>query len=186
MDIEVDALDNTAGIDRRNKAIETVQDWAAATGREPEISYTLPTTTKGLAASGLALLRNAMANGARADVANIMTLDYYDNALHDMAQDTTKTVAQGLYDRLARRCPSKTPDQLWGVIGITEMPGVDDFGWPRRDFSLTASPATATLKAGGSTTSTVQTSATAGTARTVTLTASGAPAGVTASLIPPQ
>ncbi|QDQ09400.1 chitinase [Streptomyces spectabilis] len=251
MDIEVDALDNTAGIDRRNKAIKKVQDWAASTGRELEISYTLPSTTRGLAASGLALLRNAVANGARVDVANIMTFDYYDNAQHDMAQDT-KTAAQGLYDQLAKLYPGKTPDQLWGMIGVTEMPGVDDFGpaetftvanakevyawavskkintlsfwalqrdngkcpgggarddcsgieqgtWdfsrifapftsggtaPSDDFSLAASPAAATLKAGNSATSTLKTAVTAGTARTITLTVSGAPTGVTASLSP--
>ncbi|MEV5688799.1 chitinase [Streptomyces sp. NPDC052164] len=134
MDIEVDALDNTAGIDRRNKAIKKVQDWATATGRTLEISYTLPTTTRGLAPSGLAVLKNAVANGARVDVVNLMTFDYYDNAAHDMAQDT-KTAAQGLYDQLAKLYPGRTPAQLWGMIGVTEMPGVDDFG-PAETFTL--------------------------------------------------
>ncbi|MEV5680407.1 chitinase [Streptomyces sp. NPDC052179] len=134
MDIEVDALDNTAGIDRRNKAIKKVQDWATAAGRTLEISYTLPTTTRGLAPSGLAVLKNAVANGARVDVVNLMTFDYYDNAAHDMAQDT-KTAAQGLYDQLAKLYPGRTPAQLWGMIGVTEMPGVDDFG-PAETFTL--------------------------------------------------
>ncbi|MEU1125919.1 chitinase [Streptomyces sp. NPDC005899] len=134
MDIEVDALDNTAGIDRRNKAIALVQKWAAAEGRPLEISYTLPTTTRGPAASGLAVLRNAVTNGARVDVVNLMTFDYYDNAAHDMAADT-ETAAQGLYDQLARLYPAKTSAQLWGMIGVTEMPGVDDFG-PAETFTL--------------------------------------------------
>lgn len=134
MDIEVDSLDNTAGIDRRNKAIKVLQDWAAANGRKIEVSYTLPTTTRGLAASGLNVLKNAVANGARVDVVNLMTFDYYDNAAHDMAADT-KTAAQGLYDQLAKLYPAKTPAQLWGSVGITEMIGVDDFG-PAETFSL--------------------------------------------------
>lgn len=134
MDIEVDALDNTAGIDRRNKAIKKLQDWATANGRKLEVSYTLPTTTRGLAPSGLAVLRNAVTNGARVDVVNLMTFDYYDNQPHDMAQDT-KTAAQGLYDQLAQLYPGKAPAQLWGMIGITEMPGVDDFG-PAETFTL--------------------------------------------------
>ncbi|WP_306323949.1 MULTISPECIES: glycosyl hydrolase family 18 protein [unclassified Streptomyces] len=251
MDIEVDSLDNSAGIDRRNKAIKKVQDWAAAGGRKLEISYTLPTTTHGLAASGLAVLKNAVANGAKVDVANIMTFDYYDNAAHDMAKDT-QTAAQGLYNQLAALYPSKTPAQLWGMIGVTEMPGVDDFGpaetftlanaktvydwavakginmisfwalqrdnggcpggaaadncsgiaqntWdfshifapftsgntaPSNDFSLTASPASGSVTAGGSTEATVKTAVTAGSAQTVNLTVSGAPAGVTATLSP--
>lgn len=134
MDIEVDALNNAAGIDRRNKAIKKVQDWAAQNGRHLEISYTLPTTTRGLADSGLALLRNAVSNGTRVDVANIMTFDYYDNAQHDMAKDT-ETAAQGLHDQLARLYPDKSDAQLWGMIGVTEMPGVDDFG-PAETFTL--------------------------------------------------
>ncbi|MFF0745425.1 glycosyl hydrolase family 18 protein [Streptomyces sp. NPDC004111] len=251
MDIEVDSLDNAAGIDRRNKAIKIVQDWAAANGRKVEFSYTLPTTTKGLAASGLAVLKNAVTNGARVDVANLMTFDYYDNAAHDMAKDT-ETAAQGLYNQLAKLYPAKTPAQLWGMIGVTEMPGVDDFGpaetftlanatqvynwavakgintlsfwalqrdnggcpggpaadncsgipqntWdftrifapftsgstaPTDDFSVTATPANGLVAAGGSTTSTVKTQVTAGQAKTVNLSVSGAPSGVTATLSP--
>ncbi|MFH8933995.1 glycosyl hydrolase family 18 protein [Streptomyces griseosporeus] len=127
MDIEVDSLDYTAAIDRRNKAIKLVQDWAAANGRKVEISYTLPTTTHGLADNGEALLRNAVANGTRVDVVNLMTFDYYDNQPHDMAQDT-QTAAQGLYDLLAELYPGKSAAQLWNMVGVTEMPGVDDFG----------------------------------------------------------
>ncbi|MFJ2785271.1 MULTISPECIES: glycosyl hydrolase family 18 protein [unclassified Streptomyces] len=134
MDIEVDSLDNTAGIDRRNKAVKILQDWAAANGRKIEISYTLPTTTRGLAANGVALLKNAVTNGAKVDVVNMMTFDYYDNAAHDMAADT-KTAGQGLYDQLAKLYPAKTPAQLWGMVGITEMIGVDDFG-PAETFTL--------------------------------------------------
>ena len=46
MDIEDNSLTNSAGIDRRNKAIKKVQDWAASSGRSLQISYTLPTTTQ--------------------------------------------------------------------------------------------------------------------------------------------
>ncbi|MDG0833206.1 beta strand repeat-containing protein [Roseateles saccharophilus] len=52
------------------------------------------------------------------------------------------------------------------------------------DFSISASPASVSIVAGGSTTSTISTKVTAGTAGTVNLTVSGAPAGVTASLSP--
>ncbi|MFL4493513.1 glycosyl hydrolase family 18 protein [Streptomyces sp. VTCC 41912] len=134
MDIEADSLDDSAAVDRRNQAIKLVQDWAKANGRTVEISYTLPTTTHGLTDSGLAVLQSAVRNGARVDVANIMTFDYYDNAGHDMAKDT-RTAAQGLYDQLAPLYPDKSPAQLWGMIGIIEMPGVDDFG-PAETFSL--------------------------------------------------
>ncbi|WP_405010790.1 glycosyl hydrolase family 18 protein [Kitasatospora sp. NBC_01539] len=134
LDIEVDSLDNTAGIDRRNKAIKLTQDWAAANGRSVQFSYTLPTTTSGLAASGLAVLKNAVQNNARIDVVNLMTFDYYDNAAHNMATDT-QTAATGLYNQLAKLYPTRTAAQLWASIGITEMIGVDDFG-PAETFTL--------------------------------------------------
>src|SRR3954468_24783505 len=88
LDIEDNSLNNAAGIDRRNKAIKKVEDWAAANGRLVQFSYTLPTTTSGLATNGLAVLRSAVANNARIDIVNMMTFDYYDNAAHDMAADT--------------------------------------------------------------------------------------------------
>ncbi|MFJ3790028.1 glycosyl hydrolase family 18 protein [Kitasatospora sp. NPDC090091] len=250
LDIEDNSLTNTAGIDRRNKAIKLVQDWAAANGRSIQFSYTLPTTTGGLAASGLAVLKNAVSNNARIDVVNLMTFDYYDNAAHDMAADT-QTAATGLYNQLAKLYPAKTPAQLWGSIGITEMLGIDDFGpaetftvanattvynwavskgintlsfwalqrdnggcpgtggrddcsgisqgtWdfthifapftgntqPGNDFSVGVSPNSATVAAGSSTTATVSTAVTTGSAQSVNLTVTGAPAGVTATVSP--
>ncbi|MFC7262994.1 chitinase [Streptomyces lutosisoli] len=133
LDIEADSINNSAGIDRRNKAIAKVQHWAERTGRSVQFSYTLPTTNTGLAPSGVALLRNAVDNGARVDVVNIMTFDYWDGATHDMAADT-ETAAAGLHDQLAALYPRKSPAKLWHMIGVTEMPGIDDFG-PEETFT---------------------------------------------------
>jgi chitinase len=127
LDIEDNSLNNTAGIDRRNKAIKKVEDWAAANGRLVQFTYTLPTTTTGLAESGLAVLRNAVSNNARIDIVNMMTFDYYDNASHNMATDT-QTSANGLVNQLKALYPTKTTAQLWAMVGIIEMIGVDDFG----------------------------------------------------------
>lgn len=135
LDIEADSLNNTAGIDRRNKAVAQAQDWARRHGRTLQFSYTLPTSTTGLEDNALAVLRNAIANGARVDVVNIMTFDYYDGAdPHDMAADT-ETAAGGLHTQLAALYPSKTSAQLWGMIGVTEMPGIDDYG-PAETFTV--------------------------------------------------
>ncbi|MFI7501385.1 chitinase [Streptomyces sp. NPDC049687] len=133
LDIEGDSIDNAAGIDRRNKAIAEVQAWAEQTGHSVQFSYTLPTTTTGLAANGVALLKNAVDNGARVDVVNLMTFDYWDGATHDMAADT-KTAAEGLYGQLAALYPKKSPAKLWNMIGVIEMPGIDDFG-PEETFT---------------------------------------------------
>lgn len=133
LDIEADSINNTAGVDRRNKAIAQVERWADRTGRSVQFSYTLPSTTTGLAPSGVALLQNAVDNHAHVDVVNIMTFDYWDGATHDMAADT-KTAGAGLYGQLAALYPHKSPATLWGMIGITEMPGIDDFG-PEETFT---------------------------------------------------
>lgn len=252
MDVEDNSLTNTAGIDRRNKAIKKVQDWAAANGRSVQFSYTLPTTTSGLGDTGLDVLRNAASNGTRVDVVNLMTFDYYDNATHNMADDT-KTATTGLVGQLAQFNPGKTQAQLWGMVGVTEMPGIDDFGpaetfttadaapvldwavskgintlsfWALQrdsgscpgtggsdscsgipqdpwyfthtfapftgggsgpvtnDFSVSVAPGSASVQPGGSTTASVKTAVTSGTAQTLALKATGAPAGVTAALSP--
>ncbi|MFI2205353.1 carbohydrate binding domain-containing protein [Streptomyces sp. NPDC020192] len=133
MDVEDNSLTDTAGIDRRNQAIKKVQDWAAANRRSVPFSYTLPTTTTGLADSGLAVLRSAKNAGAKVDVVNIMTFDYYDGATHHMATDT-QTAASGLHDQLASLYPNLSDSQLWNTIGVTEMPGVDDYG-PAETFT---------------------------------------------------
>jgi hypothetical protein len=133
LDTEDNSLTNTAGIDRRNKAIAEVEAWAAANNRTVQFSYTLPTTTTGLAPSGLAVLQNAVANNARIDIVNIMTFDYFDGASHEMANDTM-TAANGLIGQLQTLFPGKTTSQLWAMVGVTVMPGVDDFG-PAETFS---------------------------------------------------
>ncbi|WP_328606908.1 glycosyl hydrolase family 18 protein [Amycolatopsis sp. NBC_00345] len=251
-DIEDNSLTNSAGIDRRNKAMKQVEDWAAANGRTVQFAYTLPTTTSGLADNGMAVLNNAVSNGARVDVVNMMTFDYYDGANHEMANDTESS-ANGLISELAGLYPGKTNAQLWAMVGITEMVGVDDYGpaetfttadattvynwavskgintlsfwalqrdngscpgsaasdtcsgiaqstWqfshtfapftsgtttpPANDFSVSLSPASGSVNAGASVTSSVHTAVTSGSAQSVSLSVTGAPAGVTASVSP--
>jgi len=251
LDTEDNSLTNSAGIDRRNKAIKLVEDWAAANSRTVQFTYTLPTTTSGLASSGLAVLKNAVTNNARIDTVNIMTFDYYDGATHEMANDT-KTAATGLVNQMASLYPSKTTSQLWSMVGVTVMPGIDDYGaaetfqtsdaptvlsWAQsmgineisfwalqrdnggcvgtagsdtcsgitqstwyfsntfepftsstgnqgNDFSVGVTPASASVVQGSSTTATVATAVTSGSAQTVTLSATGAPTGTTLSLSP--
>jgi hypothetical protein len=129
LDIEVDALNDLAGIDRRNKAIRQVQDWAAATHRTVQFVYTLPVATFGLTATGLHVLQNAVDNGARIDVVNIMTFDYYDGAPHEMAADSIGA-ATAVHEQLRALYPDRSDRQLWAMTGVTEMIGVDDFGPP--------------------------------------------------------
>jgi chitinase len=127
MDVEDLSLVNTAGIDRRNKAIAKVEDWAQRHGRTLQIVYTIPTGPGGLEQTGIDVLANAVKNHARVDIVNIMTFDYYDDQAHEMAADT-KTAANSLVKTLHKLYPNKSTDRLWQMVGITEMLGIDDYG----------------------------------------------------------
>ena len=129
LDTEDNSLTNTAGIDRRNTAIKMVEDWAAIHGRAVQFVYTLPTNVAGLNPTGRSVLQDAVSDHARIDIVNIMTFDYYDNQPHEMAADSM-TATQHLYDSLHQLYPAKPAHQLWSMIGVTEMVGIDDFGPP--------------------------------------------------------
>lgn len=129
MDIEGRSLNRSDGIDRRNKALKIVEDWAAAQKRPLQIQFTVPTSAQGLEPNVIAILQNAIANGTRVDVVNIMTFDYYDRVTTDMGS-VALAAAQGLHDQLASLYPAKTSAELWAMEGNTLMPGLDDY--PRR------------------------------------------------------
>jgi hypothetical protein len=127
LDVEADSLTNTAGINRRNEAIAEVEAWAAAHHRRIQFSYTLPTFPTGLTSTGLAVLQNAVTDGAKISVVNLLTFDYYLGTAQNMLTDT-ETAAAGLYSQLQSLYPGDPARQLWHMIGVTEMPGIDDYG----------------------------------------------------------
>ena len=133
LDVEADSLTNAAGINRRNEAIAMTEAWAAAHHQRIQFSYTLPTFPAGLTAPGLAVLQNAVADGARISEVNLLTFDYYIGTQQDMVADT-ETAAAGLYSQLQSLYPAASGRQLWHMIGVTEMPGIDDYG-PDETFS---------------------------------------------------
>ena len=129
MDVEVNSLDNKAGIDRRNKAIALTEAWARRAGWPLRIEYTLPVEPGGLEANALHLLRNAVANGARVDTVNIMTFDYYlakEPKPLDMGAEAI-TAARNVHRQLAALYPWSSQRHLWAMEGITILPGIDDY-----------------------------------------------------------
>jgi len=125
MDVEAKSLNNSAGIDRRNKAIALTEQWAAGHGVPLQIQYTLPVEPQGLEANGEAVLQNAVANGATVTSVNIMVFDYY--------QRKAGTVDMG---KAAVDAATNTHGQLqtifgngatWAMEGMTLLPGIDDF-----------------------------------------------------------
>jgi hypothetical protein len=127
LDVEGTSLTDTAGINRRNEAIAQVESWAAAHGRSIQFSYTLPTFPTGLPSAELSVLQNAVADGARISVVNLLTFDYYIGTEQNMLTDT-ETAASALVGQLQSLYPGDSVRQLWHMVGVTEMPGIDDFG----------------------------------------------------------
>jgi len=127
LDIEENSLTNTAGINRRNEAVAQTEKWAAQNGRTIQFSYTMPSTTTGMDSTDEAVIQNAIADGAAVSVVNLMTFDYYIGTNQEMATDT-ESAGAGLHSQLQSLYPSDSSSQLWAMVGITEMPGIDDYG----------------------------------------------------------
>jgi chitinase len=116
LDIEGAAISwqaNSASIDRRNKAIKALQ----AANPSLRVSYTLPVSPSGLEPDGVSLLQNALQNGVRVDVVNVMAMDYGSCGI-DMGQ-------------AAINAASGTRSQLSSIgmsahVGVTPMIGVND------------------------------------------------------------
>jgi len=127
LDIEGTSVSDTAGINRRNEAIAQTEAWAAAHGRSIQFSYTLPTFPTGLPAAELAVLQNAVADGAKISTVNLLTFDYFIGTQQNMLTDT-ESAASALVGQLQSLYPNEPSWQLWHMVGVTEMPGIDDFG----------------------------------------------------------
>src|SRR5579859_5787025 len=122
-----DRVTNTAGINRRNEAVAQTEAWAAAHGRNIQFSYTLPTFPTGLPAAELGVLQNAVADGAKISTVNLLTFDYFIGTEQNMLTDT-ESAASALVGQLQTLYPGEPSRHLWHMVGVTEMPGIDDFG----------------------------------------------------------
>jgi chitinase len=119
-DVEGGALADSASIDRRNKAIAGLEHANA----DLKVSYTLPVLTTALTQEGVGVLTNAVTNGARIDVVNMMTMDYgTPNSQMGLAAETAATA---LVSQLGGIFTGKSAAQLWAMVGITPMIGQND------------------------------------------------------------
>jgi hypothetical protein len=128
MDVEAKSLNNTAGIDRRNKAIAMTETWAASQGIPLQIQYTIPVEQYGLDPNGQAVLQNAVTNGATVSSVNIMVFDYYiaGEGTVNMGQAAINA-ATNTHVQLADIYPNLTSAQIWNTEAMTMLPGIDDY-----------------------------------------------------------
>jgi hypothetical protein len=130
MDVESRSLNNTAGIDRRNRAIALTEQWAEA--QNPpiplQIQYTIPVEQYGLDANGESVLQSAVANGATVTSVNIMVFDYYiaGEGVVNMGQ-AAENAATNTHTQLQSIFPNLTAAQIWAAEGMTLLPGIDDY-----------------------------------------------------------
>jgi chitinase len=125
-DIEGEALGDTEANDLRAEAIALLQTEAAEAGYELNISFTLPVHTRGLTDEGVALLESALAHGVEIDVVNIMTMNFEPEAPVDRMGENTIRAAQSLFEQLKPLYPDKSDEEVWNLIGLTPMIGVND------------------------------------------------------------
>jgi hypothetical protein len=126
MDVELKALNDSAGIERRNQAIALTQAWAARHGYPLQIQYTLPVQPSGLAPNALAVLQDAVQAGVQVSLVNLMTFDYYDlPGVLDMGSVATEA-ATSVNGQLATLYPKETRQERYAMEGITFLPGIDD------------------------------------------------------------
>jgi hypothetical protein len=143
MDVESSALNNTAGINRRNEAIAMTEAWAAANGIPLQIQYTIPVEQYGLDPNGEAVLQNAVADGAAVTSVNIMVFDYYIAKEGVVEMGTAaENAATNTHAQLASIYPNLTSAQIWNMEGMTMLPGIDDL---RKKTEVTYEPDATTM-----------------------------------------
>jgi chitinase/chitodextrinase len=116
-DIEGASVADSASIDRRNKAIKGLQ----AANPNLKVAFCLPALPSGLV-DGVNVLENAVANGVRVDLVNVMAMDYGDWAAPNpdgKMGDYAIQAAENTYKQCQRLGISPK-------IGITPMIGKND------------------------------------------------------------
>jgi hypothetical protein len=122
-DIEGSQLGVVALNNQRNQVIRRLQQAYPTL----YVSFTLPVDPSGLPASALALLRSANAAGVKVSVVNIMAMDYgaQSSAGKNMG-DLAIAAANASFNQIKGIFGGRSDAQLWAMIGITPMIGVND------------------------------------------------------------
>lgn len=126
-DIEGSTLGNSAANNRRDQAIVGLQKAAQSAGKQLTVSFTVPVAASGLLGDGQALIQGAVAAGVNIDIVNIMTMDL-GGASDGATSMLAINAAIGLYNQLAPLFPTRSSSQLWSLIGMTSMIGLNGSG----------------------------------------------------------
>ncbi len=131
LDIEGDALSDSAANTRRATALAALQEERAHTESPLAIWYTLPVTPDGLSVAGTDAVANALESGLDLTGLNVMTMDYGESkatkqSMGDAAESALSATHRQLsilYQRAKLRLTDAT---VWAKIGATPMIGQND------------------------------------------------------------
>jgi hypothetical protein len=130
LDFDIEGADQTdaASLERRFAAIAQIQAAGRAAGEPVRISLTLPASPSGLSRDATDVVRDAIAAGVEVGTVNLMAMDYYDPALPYAGRmgDYAIQAASSTHDQLANLYPDRTDAELWGMVGVTPMLGIND------------------------------------------------------------
>jgi len=130
LDFDIEGADQTdaASLQRRFAAIARIQAAGRAAGEPVRISLTLPVSPSGLSNDALNVVKDAIADGVEVGTVNLMAMDYYDPSLPYAGRmgDYAIGAATSTHDQLAELYPDRTDAQIWAMVGVTPMLGIND------------------------------------------------------------
>ncbi|MGI9822652.1 chitinase [Agromyces sp. Marseille-Q5079] len=131
LDIEGDALTDTASVERRADAVAQVQARGAAAGSPVDVWLTLPVTPDGLTPDGTALVETMLAAGVDLAGLNVMTMNFGDSkpeaqSMGDASVDALQSTHRQLGVLYDRADTPLTDATLWSKVGVTPMIGQND------------------------------------------------------------
>ncbi len=127
-DIEGHDQTDTASLTRRFQAISALQAAGVAAGKPVTVSLTLPVMPSGLTSTGMNVLRSAIDNGVDVSVVNVMAMDYYASPQNPPSRmgDFAIQAGEALKTQLATLYPSRNDAELYRMVGLTPMIGLND------------------------------------------------------------
>src|SRR5262249_51286837 len=129
-DIEGAAVADHASIDRRSQAIAALQQADAAAGKPVQVWLTLPVLPTGLDNNGLYVLQSAVKYGVKVAGVDVMAMDYGESAAPNPQGHMGEYAIQAatsLFGQLRNVYgTSPTDAQLWQMVGVTPMIGLND------------------------------------------------------------
>lgn len=126
-DIEEAHLNDHVAITRQMIALEELQKYYHSKNRALSIGFTLPALPSGIEKPGLAILESALRHHVEVSQINILTMDYGTIGFDPAKMGTYAIQAlTNSVKTLKTIYPDKSKKEIWSLMGVTPMIGVND------------------------------------------------------------